>query len=233
MTTTTHRPDLDVDRPPPARRVSWWRRPWVAPLAVVALMFVAFSLPPYLTLDPARSRVPQPDGFDLHYPLLVAHVVFGSIALLTCWLQVWPWFRRRHRTAHRRVGRLYVFGGVLPAGVLGLVIGATSPFGPVVRVSNVMLAGLWLAVTITGYRMTRQRRYVEHRRWMIRSFALTVSIITNRIWGVMWFLVLSPRLDGAALTETVAGLSAWLGWTVTLLVAEWWLERPARPRVHR
>jgi hypothetical protein len=194
-------------------------------------MFVAFSLPPYLTLDPAKSRVPQPDGFGLHYPLLVAHVLFGSVALLTCWLQVWPRFRRRHRTAHRRIGRVYVFAGVLPAGVLGLAIGSMSPFGPVVRVSDVLLACLWLAVTVTGYRMARKRRYVEHRRWMIRSFALTVSIITNRVWGVIWFLVLSPRLDTTfggdevALAQTVAALSAWLGWVGTLLVAEWWLER--------
>lgn len=198
---------------------------------MVSIAFVAFSLPPYLTGDPAQSRVPQPDGFAAHYPLLVGHVIFGSVALLTACLQIWPWFRQRYRAAHRITGRVYVFAGVLPGGLTGLVIGALSPFGPVARASNVMLAALWLSVTITGYRMARQRRQADHRRWMIRSFALTGSIITNRLWGAIAFVVLAPQLDTTfagneqLFTWTVAGLSTWLGWTIPLLIAEWWIER--------
>jgi len=208
---------------------SWWRRPWIGPLAAVAIAFVAVSLSPYLSGDPAHSRVPP--SFPLHYPILVAHVVFGSIALLTACLQIWPWFRRTYRAAHRRLGRVYVFAGVLPAGLLALPMGALSPFGPVARASNVLLASLWLACTVTGYRMARQRRYADHRRWMIRSFALTASIITNRIWGPLAYFALAPQLDGAfggneqLLRWTIAGISTWLGWVIPLLCAEWWLER--------
>lgn len=221
---------------PPERPVRWWRRPWVLPLAVIAVAFVAFSLPPYLSFDPARSRIPEP-GYGVHYPFLVAHVLFGSVALLSCGFQVWPWFRQRYPAAHRRIGRLYVFGGVLPAGVTGLVVGAISPFGPAVRVSNVLLALLWLACTITGYRMARQRRFVDHRRWMIRSFALTASIITNRIYGAITAIILWPQLgttfggDEEELSRTIATISAWSGWVVALLLAQWWLERgPAAGR---
>jgi hypothetical protein len=209
----------------------WWRRPWIGPLLFVAVVFVALSVPRYLTLDPSRSLVPQPAGSTIHYPLLVAHVIFASIAMLTCGFQVWPRFRRRHPAAHRIMGRVYVLGGVLPAGILGFIIGAISPFGPVIRVSNVLLATLWLAVTIAGFRMARRRRFVEHRRWMIRSFALTMSIITNRVWAVVWTIVLMPQLSTtfegseALMAQTIAGLAGWLGWVVPLLIAEWWLER--------
>ena len=223
-----------VTRPSSPR---WWQRPWILPLAAVVVLFVAFSLPPYLSLDPARSRVPTPAGFPAHYPLLVAHVIFGSVALLTAVLQVWPWLRQRHPAAHRRIGRVYVFGGVLPAGLLGLPVGAFGPFGPVARASNVLLAVVWLTATVTGYRMARRRRYADHRRWMIRSFALTASIITNRIWGVAAYLLLAPQLattfhgDEVLFSWTIAGLSTWLGWVGTLLVAECWLEaRGARSR---
>jgi len=205
--------------------------PWaVAPLLVVVAAFVAYSLPPYLSLDPSRSRIAPPAGVAAYYPLLVAHVVFGAIAILTSGFQIWPWFRRRQPAWHRRLGRLYVFGGVLPAGVVGLAIGAVTPFGPVLRASDVLLALIWLAVTIAGLRAARAGAIVEHRRWMIRSVALTLSVITNRVWAVVWILALLPQLpttfggNEQLLVQTVAGLSGWLGWVVPLLAAEWWLE---------
>ena len=117
-------------------------RPWsVAPLLVLVIAFVAFSLPPYLTLDPAQSRIPIAGTPSGYYPMLVAHVIFGSVAILTCCLQVWPWLRARYPDVHRRIGLAYVFAGVLPAGVLGLILGAQTAFGPVLRASNVLLAG--------------------------------------------------------------------------------------------
>ncbi len=212
-------------------KIKWYRRPWVAPFAFVVLVFVAFSLPPYVTLDPALSRVPEPEGHGWHFPVLVAHVVFGSVAILTCVVQVWPWFRQRYPVSHRRVGRVYVFAGVLPAGVTALAIGAVSPFGPLNQVGTVLMGSLWLVFTAVGFRMARQRRFVDHRRWMIRSFALTASIMSNRIWTAVAAVTLSPRLDTTfggsevALLQAVAGLAGWLGWVVPLLVAEWWLER--------
>ena len=196
---------------------------------IIAIAFIAFALPPYLTLDPGRSRIPPPSGVQAYYPLLVAHVVFASIAMVSACLQIWTSFRRRYPAAHRAIGRVYVFGGVLPAGLAGLAIGSISPFGPTLRASNVLLAVLWLACTTTGFRMGQRRRFAEHRRWMTRSFALTMSIITNRVWGVIFTVVLTPQLsttfggNETLMVQTIAGLSGWLGWVLPLLVAEWWL----------
>ena len=213
----------------------------MVPLAVLSVAFVAFSLPPYLTLDPARSRVPGlREGFALYYPLLVTHIVFVSVALLAGCLQVWPWLRRQHPGVHRASGRVYVFGGVLPAGVAVLGVAPFSSTGFVSQVGNTLLALLWLPVTVAGYRAARRRRFVEHREWMIRSFALTTSIVLNRLWLVAFLILLPPRTgsasggDEAALVEAAAGASVWLSWVVNLLVAEWWLQRgrSARLRGH-
>jgi uncharacterized membrane protein YozB (DUF420 family) len=208
----------------------------VALLAFVVVAFVVFSASPYLTFDPTRSRIPPPDGVAPYFPLLVAHVIFGSVAILSCCAQIWPGLRARYPALHRRVGRLYVFGGVLPGGLVGLAIGAMSPFGPTLRASNVLLATIWIAVTLAGFVTARRGRMTEHRRWMIRSFALTLSVITNRIWAVVFVLVLSPHVattfggSETMLIQTVAGLSGWMGWVIPLLVAEWWLEiRPTAP----
>jgi hypothetical protein len=72
---------------------------------------------------------------------------------------------------------------------------------------------------------------------MTRSVVLTLSIITNRVWAVVWVITLSPQLattfggNEASMIQAIAGLSGWLGWVLPLVVAEWWLDagRGARP----
>ncbi|GAA3724980.1 DUF2306 domain-containing protein [Plantactinospora mayteni] len=213
---------------------------WAVPLTLLAVAFVAYALPPYLTFDPSRARLPVPEGFPQYYPLLVAHIVFGSVALLTGCFQVWPWFRQRYPAAHRWMGRAYFFGGVFPAGIAVLGVTPFSTTGFVSQVGNTMLAILWLATSVAGYRMARQRRFVEHRRWMIRSFALTGSIVVNRVWATLFVILLLPQVDTTyggeenAMIQAAAGASVWMSWVVNLLVAEWWLERgEARRRARR
>jgi hypothetical protein len=206
------------------------RRLAIAPLLVLVIAFVAFSLPPYLSGDPTRSRIPIGPGMEGYYAMLVGHVIFGSIAILTCCVQAWPWFRGRFPDVHRRIGYAYVFSGVLPAGVLGLILGAQSPFGPVLSASNVLLAIVWLVVTALGFRAGRAFDLTAHRRWMLRSVVLTLSIITNRVWVVIWVIALSPQLattfggNERLMVQAIAGLSGWLGWVLPLVVAELWLD---------
>ncbi|MEU5845628.1 DUF2306 domain-containing protein [Saccharopolyspora shandongensis] len=223
--------------PAESRPVRWWRRPWVGPLALVAVAFVVVSVPRYLTLDPALSLVPPAAGFAPHYPMIVAHVLFGSVAILSCCFQVWPAFRRRYPVAHRWIGRAYVFAGVLPAAVMAMVIGAVSPFGPVARVSNVLLGLVWFGCTVAGWRAGRARRFGDHRKWMVRSFVLTVSTVTNRVWAVVASVVLGPQLETTFggneqyLMSTIGGLTTWLGWVVPLILAQLWLDRRPAKRV--
>ncbi len=221
------------------KKQSWWRRPWVVPLGFLVVAFVAFSLPRYLTFDRAKSFVPQPGNHTWHYPALATHVIFGSIAILACVLQMWPWFRQKHPTWHRLTGRVYVFAGVLPAGVLAIAVGAVSPFGPIDTSATVLMGTLWLGFTIAGYRAGRQKRYADHRRWMLRSSTLTLSIITNRFWGAFLGFVLPPQLDTTfggsevAMMQALAGITAWLGWVIPFLIVEWWLERGRAKRTRR
>jgi uncharacterized membrane protein YozB (DUF420 family) len=224
--TTTEKPEVR-----PADK-TWWRRPWVFPLGLLVTAFLVFSLPPYFGLDPAQSRIPASAGW--YYPVLVTHIGLATIAMVTCALQIWPWLRQHHPAVHRRTGRVYVFAGAIPASVAGFAIALAAPFGPVGAVSTVLLAVLWFGCTVQGYRMARARRFGEHRRWMVRSFALCMSIISNRIWGVVWSVVLAPQLDTTfggselAMGQAIAGLTTWTGWVLPLLAAEWWLGRGRR-----
>lgn len=207
-----------------ATQQSMLKRPWVLlPLGILTAAFVAYSLPPYLGLDPAEGRVQLRDGFAIHYPLLVTHIFLGSVALLAACLQLWPWLRQHHPTVHRRSGRVYVWTAI-PTGLCAIGISTLSLMGLNVQVGDVLFALVWLATTIRGYRAARRRRFSEHREWMVRSFALAFAIVANRVW--MPLCMIAFVSDGTrAELEQAAGLSMWLSWVVNLLIAEWWLQR--------
>jgi uncharacterized membrane protein len=210
------------------------RAKWLTPvLAVIVAAFLVFSLPPYFT---GGTRVPA--TFAWHYPLLVAHVMFGSVAMLTAVAQIWPRLRSRHPALHRRTGRVYV-AAAIPAAAFAMVIGAATPFGPLLAVSNVLLGAVWLWFTINGFAAARQRRFADHRRHMVRSATVALSTIANRIWTPVLFISLQPLQDSVFGGNEehylwfVAGLGAWLGWTIPLAGVQWWLTRkregPASP----
>ncbi|EHB53684.1 Protein of unknown function DUF2306, membrane [Mycolicibacterium rhodesiae JS60] len=201
------------------------RMPYAKILSLVVAVFLVFSLPPYLT---GHTRVPA--TFALHYPLLVAHVMFGAVAMVMAVAQIWPGLRARRPTLHRRCGRIYV-ATAIPAALSALVIGAATPFGPFLAVSNVTLACVWLWFTSTGYLLVRRRRFAEHRRQMVLSATLALSIITNRIWTPIIFISLQPLQDSVFdgnrdhYLWLVAGLGAWFGWTIPFFTVRRWLNR--------
>ncbi|WP_448452520.1 DUF2306 domain-containing protein [Mycolicibacterium elephantis] len=201
-------------------------RRWLAPaLILVVAAFLVYSLPPYLT---GGTRVAA--TFALHYPLLVAHVMLGGVAMVAAVAQIWPGLRHRHPVLHRRTGRVYV-GAAVPAAASAIVIGAATPFGPVLAASNVVLGALWLWFTLNGLAAARRRCFAEHRRHMVRSATLALSVITNRIWSPIIFLAFHPLQDtvfGGSEKHYlwfVAGTTGWLGWLIPLAVVSWWLDR--------
>jgi uncharacterized membrane protein len=200
-------------------------------LAFMVGVFLVVSLPPYFT---GRTRVPA--TFALHYPLLVVHVMCGAVAMVAAVAQLWPGLRIRHSLLHRRVGRVYVCAAV-PAAASAVVVGAATPFGPFLAVSNVMLGALWLWFTVNGFRAARQRHLVGHRRHMVRSATLALSVITNRIWTPALYVALQPLQDNVFDGSEqhylwfVAGLGAWLGWTIPLGVAQYCLTKKRKQAV--
>jgi uncharacterized membrane protein YozB (DUF420 family) len=190
---------------------------------LIAFAFLVVFVPPYLTLDPSKSRLPLRADVALHYPLLVAHVVFGTIAMATVPFQVWTKLRQKHPRFHRINGRVHVWAGVVPSGLLALAI---TPFaqGPA---GNAIGGILWLAATLAGFRAARQRRFADHRKWMIYSFALCMQIIEGRI--MVLTLPLVPGYDPASLT-LVLETASWIGVLLNLIAAQWWLDRTSRRR---
>ncbi|NKQ55679.1 DUF2306 domain-containing protein [Amycolatopsis sp. K13G38] len=217
---------MTITRERPGTRTATIKAPLVG-LMVLVVLFLGYSLPHYVGLDPARARTIPPANVPYYYPMLVAHIFLGSLALLTACLQLWPWLRQRCPLVHRWSGRVYVVSCVL-GGIAVLTFSSMTYWGPNQQAANTMLGVLWVATTIAGWRMARKRRYAQHREWMVRSFALCFSIILNRPWGMALMAATSPQ-DETAVAQIV-GVGAWLSWVVNLLVAEWWLQHKRHTR---
>jgi uncharacterized membrane protein YozB (DUF420 family) len=224
---------LEITREPDYR-TNGRRRRWVN----FALGFVAFAAAVSLILvwwifrsySPAQARL-SPVTHPWFFPVLMIHIVGASVALATVPLQLWPWLRRRHPRIHRYSGRAYVFAGVYPAGIGALLLLAIWPEYPLNEFSDFVTTLLWLAATTVGLKLARERRYADHRRWMLRSFALTASFTVTLILVFPILFILDGELHSqfggstTAMDQVASGLDIWLSWVLPLLAVEWWLDR--------
>jgi hypothetical protein len=78
-----------------AARTPLLQRPWVVPLALLTVIFIAYAVPPYLSLDPARARIQPMPPHVSYYPLLVSHIF---LVRWRCWP---PACRSGHGFANR------------------------------------------------------------------------------------------------------------------------------------
>ncbi len=194
-------------------------------LALLCLAVALFS---------ARFLLPDPimaEGMAPHLqarPLVfLTHVAGGVTALALGGVQLVTW-RGPRRWWHRAAGRVYVFACLLSA-VAGLGLAMTSPSGPVAGSGFGLLAVSWFSTTAWAWRKAVTGDFARHRRWMIRSLALTFAAVTLRI---MIPLSMISGLDFAVAYPAIA----FLCWIPNLLLVELWLRRggwtatPSAPR---
>jgi Predicted membrane protein (DUF2306) len=97
----------------------------------------------------------------------------------------------------------------------------SSRFSPnqffLVMVGFGTLALVWLLTAALAFARARQRRFDEHRAWMMRSYSLTFAAATVRLAGLpMLVLTRDP---------VVAITCTFWSWILNLVVAEWLTRR--------
>lgn len=189
---------------------------WI--LAAILSLCIAGYSARYL-LHPPRTPH-EALGNPLGVPWLVVHIAGSVTALVLGSLQFLPGLRRNG--THRWVGRVYVLG-CLVGGAAGLLLSTTSSAGPIATAGFGSLAVIWIAVNLLGWKAAMDGCFVEHRRWMIRSWALTLAAVTLRLYLP---LVMALHLPFLPWYRAIS----FLAWVPNLLVAEAYLRvSPGRP----
>lgn len=207
------------------RRTRQWANVAVAVAGIVVAAYLSYQVPPYFSLNPARSRIEL--KFPLHFFLIATHVFAGTVALTTLVVQLSPWMRRHHPAVHRWSGRLYVFAGVLPTAGFAIVMFPVAFKSG--AVGALVSAIFWIWATMLGYVRGRQGRWAEHRQWMLYSFAIVWG---ETVWGFVIgepFAVWGPW--GVDFTY-VAEAARWVGFVGNVVAMHWYLSKTAHRPVY-
>lgn len=182
-------------------------------LLTLCLAVAAFSAR-YLLNPPQTTK--QALGNIYGLPWLVVHVAGSVTALALGAWQFIPAWRRNRVGVHRWIGRTYVVACLL-GGLAGVVLAFGTRAGPVASLGFGLLGILWIAMNVLGWRAAVQKRFDAHRRWMIRSWALTLAAVTLRIYLPLVMIFDLPF-------EPWYQAIAFLAWVPNLLLAEIWLR---------
>ncbi|WP_345202787.1 DUF2306 domain-containing protein [Chryseobacterium ginsengisoli] len=146
------------------------------------------------------------------------HVYTSIFVLLSGFLAI---LRKdfRLKNFHKNAGKVYIFLTLFFAAPSGVYMGIFANGGILSKTSFVILGCLWWFSTFKAYQLARQKKFKEHKQWMWRSFALTLSAITLRMWKVIIVYLFHPN------PMDVYQIIAWLGWIPNLLLIEYLIAK--------
>ena len=202
-----------MQRPRPTRRTG------LALMLLLSAAIAAYALLMY-GLGPGAQRL-HPDmraTFERHALAIHTHIFASAVALLLGPLQFSTRLRARWPAWHRWSGRLYLGVGVGLGGAAGLYMSGHAFGGPVAQAGFATLALAWWGTGWMAWRAVRAGRIAEHRRWMIRNFALSFAAVTLRLY-------LPPVFILGLSFEFWYAVIAWLCWVPNLAVAQWLTNR--------
>jgi uncharacterized membrane protein len=125
-------------------------------------------------------------------------------------------FRKFLRTkVHRAMGKVYILTVLLISAPTGFIMALVANGGIISIISFVSLSVLWWIFTYLAYKAVRAGDFEKHAKFMYRSFALTLSALTLRLWK--WLIVNYIYEMNPMELYRLAGI---MGWTLNLLIAE-------------
>ncbi len=178
------------------------------------LLLITIQYIPYNT-DVAFLRIKQDVIVLSYYKMAFFIHVYSSIFLMLFgFFQVSFSVNKKNRIWHKISGRLYAAIILILSGPSGLIMACHANGGLVAQTSFLILSLLWIFFTATAIFYALKRDFVSHKKFAIRSFALTLSAISLRLFKYIIVFFFQPQ------PMDVYRVVAWLGWTFNLMIAE-------------
>ncbi len=189
------------------------------PVGAKRVLFGAIALMMVIVLyNNERFIVDHTDpSWTYYYPirwLLVPHGIAGAVALILGLSQFSTRLRSRHPRLHRNMGRAYIIGVSISAPMAMYITTQHNALHQ--RIAIFTTASLWLLATGIAFYAIRTKNYQQHRNWMIRSYAITLTFLVDRVIDVAPNLL---ALDSDT-SPNMVWLSQVLAWVVPTLIID-------------
>jgi hypothetical protein len=122
--------------------------------------------------------------------------------------------KRKYINIHRWSGRVYAVIILFLSGPSGFIMSCHANGGIFSKTAFVILSILWMSFTFLSVYYVLKKDIINHQKFAIRSFALTLSAISLRLFKYIIVFLFQPQQMEAY------RIVAWLGWTFNLIVAE-------------
>ena len=195
-------------------------------LALAALTLVtiimAVTVSQYASMDTSTGFLQYKQeyiGNRLWLDAFYVHVFTCFLCLIAGLTQFLPWMQQQHRLLHRSIGIFYVVNILFINVPSGMILAFQANGGAASRMAFVVLDLLWAWTTTMAWIHIKRGNVLQHRAFMIRSFALTLSAISFRLWKQVWLH--TTDWDPALVYK----IDAWLGFIPNLLLAELLIRR--------
>jgi hypothetical protein len=178
------------------------------------LLLITLQYIPYHT-DVAFLRIKQEEIVLNHYKIAFFTHVYTSIFLMIFGaFQFSNYIQKQHFKLHRISGRLYVTILLLLSGPSGLIMSYYANGGLFAQISFLLLSTFWMLFTFLSFYFILKKQVIQHQKFAIRSFALTLAAISLRLFKYLFVFFFEP------LPMDAYRIAAWTSWTFNLLIAE-------------
>lgn len=147
------------------------------------------------------------------------HIGSSPFVLASGAIQFNNYFLKNHKALHRTVGKGYVALVLLISAPSGLIMAFYANGGILAKSSFLIISILWWYFTWKSFIEIKQKNISAHQAFMIRSYALTLSAITLRIYT--FTLPQFVHIRGMEMYILVS----WISWLPNLALAEWIIRR--------
>jgi len=176
--------------------------------ALIAVAFFGLAALPYL-ISPSYNA----SEYAGRRGWLLVHIVGGTIALFSGPIQLWLGLADRRIDLHRKLGLAYL-AGVAIAASGAFWLAAHPSFGWVYGAGLGSMAIAQVVTTSLAFVAIKRSLVEQHKEWMIRSYVVTFSFVTYRLFGLM----MGPLQLGTYAEVNI--VLAWGSWALPLLVTE-------------
>jgi len=200
---------------------------WI-PVFACSLVLI-YNTIPYFSFDRSLEFIAERSLLfqsPIYATAFYVHIGAGVFCIASALLQFSSYILKRRRPIHVWSGKIYVTVVLLLAAPTGLYMSFFAKGSFYERALFLFMAVFWFWTTYKGLTTIMQKKVLEHKHWMMRSYSMALTAVTFRVYHIIFFLL---DWDGLENYE----ISLWISVIGNMLVAEWLIYRRSRAYLQR